>query len=296
MYPSPAHGAPLDAGIHRGVLLLLLLSFHTLFLAGAGCEASSPETVPLVADQGEERGPEGASVPGRATHPPGGIQGSVRSSPEVPSSSLPDLPGAQLCPGAGYLCHGLLEGWPGAGADPPRIGRWPDDTGTLIVALPPPPMSDPVRGAALHRSAIRGILAWDRHPFPIRVLDREVDTGPPAHITVRWTPRLGPGEAGRVRSGWTVRGDAFRFEVTDFVLALEVAPPGAPTPFSLDPDEVERVAAHEMGHALGLGHSDHPGDLMYPTNTARALSPRDYRTLEALYRLPPGARLIPPPG
>jgi hypothetical protein len=120
-----------------------------------------------------------------------------------------------------------------------------------------------------------------------------MDASTPADLQVRWVQALGPGEAGRVRSGWTLDDQGFRFQVTDFVLALEVLPPGGSGPVRLDPDEVERVAAHEMGHALGLGHSDNPGDLMYPVNTARALSPRDYRTLQALYRLPPGARLVP---
>ena len=59
--------------------------------------------------------------------------------------------------------------------------------------------------------------------------------------------------------------------------------------YELPPEQVLLTAAHEMGHALGLPHSDSRRDVMYPTNTARSLSNRDFRTVGALYRLPNGA-------
>ena len=59
----------------------------------------------------------------------------------------------------------------------------------------------------------------------------------------------------------------------------------------LAPEQVLLTAAHEMGHALGLPHSDSERDVMYPTNTARNLSNRDFRTVDALYRLPNGAKI-----
>jgi predicted Zn-dependent protease len=57
---------------------------------------------------------------------------------------------------------------------------------------------------------------------------------------------------------------------------------------ALTPRQVELVAAHEMGHALGLPHSDDPRDVMYPRNTALRLTSRDYRTLQAVYDMPNG--------
>jgi hypothetical protein len=58
---------------------------------------------------------------------------------------------------------------------------------------------------------------------------------------------------------------------------------------------VEDIAAHEFGHALGLGHSTVPGATMYPSvsscNTSpRILDPDDIAGVEALY--PPA--LVPP--
>jgi predicted Zn-dependent protease len=55
------------------------------------------------------------------------------------------------------------------------------------------------------------------------------------------------------------------------------------------------TAAHAMGHALGLPHSDSERDVMYPRNTARNLSTRDFGTVDALYRLPNGAKIAEKP-
>lgn len=43
------------------------------------------------------------------------------------------------------------------------------------------------------------------------------------------------------------------------------------------------VALHELGHALGLPHSEDPGDVMHPGNRNSALSLRDVRTIQQLY-------------
>jgi len=72
-----------------------------------------------------------------------------------------------------------------------------------------------------------------------------------------------------------------------------------PVPFSRD--EFVAIATHEIGHALGLLHSDSEGDLMYPAimrltaASQWALSPRDVLTLKRIYALPRNIKTNPCP-
>lgn len=184
----------------------------------------------------------------------------------------------EVCVGVGYLC-----------ADVTRTGemtvrRWPETTPGLRIWVPEPESLPPSMAREFQRAVTRGLQVWHNHPFPLTISTRSVRENP--DITVEWVRSLGENRLGEARTEWREANGTFQMSVPGFVLVTHhPARPGEP----LTPDEVRLVAAHEMGHALGLRHSDDQRDLMYPQNTAWRPTARDYRTMEAVYRMPNGA-------
>jgi hypothetical protein len=160
------------------------------------------------------------------------------------------------------------------------LHRWADDRAT-----------HPLRVTVLRGDGVPGfretflanvawaISRWNGVGLPVWLEQSPDSDG--ADIIVTWADRLDSNRTGRSDLTWQRRGPLVKVRVT---LATHL-PDGRP----VQPAQMVSLALHELGHALGLGHSSVKADALYPETSAIDLTTRDRRTAVLLYSIPPGS-------
>lgn len=208
---------------------------------------------------------------------------------------------AYILPASAELAAGIpLAGCTGAATEAGPVAEyvlassgWPKDAGgnvTLHYFIRS--LTDKMDAATAQTEIERALREWTRY----------------ANFTL--TPGQQQG-AERTLDIWFTRGahgDGYPFDGAGGTLAHTFYPaPPNPEPIAgdlhLDADEpwhsganvdLYSVALHEAGHALGLGHSDRPGTVMYPYyQMSTGLTDDDIAGIRALYGSSAGAPTAP---
>ncbi len=125
-----------------------------------------------------------------------------------------------------------------------------------------------------------GFATWQQLRAGIRFAFVENATAP--NVEVRWIERFDTDERRTGQTDLQFNSDGV---IQHALVTLSLRDPEG---VRLDQKALATTALHEIGHVLGLLHSERFGDIMYPSPLVPRLSDRDRRTLELIYSLPPG--------
>jgi hypothetical protein len=165
------------------------------------------------------------------------------------------------------------------------VVRWADRSDSPLTIAFVRDTSIPGWNDALFDDMRAGIQSWDGNAAGLRF--REVPSSDSADIKVRWVAFMpDSGRVGVTNLNWSPEGE---IHGADISLSLQEGIKHTALPASVR----RRVAAHELGHAIGLPHSADRDDLMFPGTLASSPSRRDQATLQLLYAIPPGSIRVP---
>ena len=158
------------------------------------------------------------------------------------------------------------------------LARWPDRHGRPLMVWIQPTSDVPDWRETYPEGVRRAVHAWDALELPVRFAFASDSANADVHIS--FIDHFDEPISGRTK--WA-RDDDWWITNADIVLAVHHRSGGA-----LDDDAMHAMALHELGHLLGLDHTEDPTSIMAPRVRVRELSAADRATVRLLYTLPPG--------
>jgi hypothetical protein len=158
------------------------------------------------------------------------------------------------------------------------LARWPERRDNPITVWIQP-TSTILDWAEDYVTSVRDAVSdWDALDLPVRFAFETDSARADVHIT--FIDQFEEAISGRTK--WE-RDDSWWITDADIVLAVHHRNGPA-----LDDDAMHALALHEVGHLLGLDHTEDATSIMAARVRVRGLSNADRATVRLLYTLPPG--------
>jgi predicted Zn-dependent protease len=157
------------------------------------------------------------------------------------------------------------------------LARWPERDRPLTIWIQP--ASTIADWSNDYVASVRNAVTdWDALDLPVHFAFESDSARADVHVT--FIDQFEEAISGRTK--WE-RDDSWWITDADIVLAVHHRNGPA-----LDDDAMHALALHEVGHLLGLDHTEDATSIMAARVRVRALSNADRATVRLLYTLPPG--------